>query len=91
MKNLSILFIAFLLINFTTLAQEGWFEQTSGTSTFLHGVDFIDANTGAAVSADGIILRTSNGGQTWEPQYSNSATYLWDICLPDANTGIAVG
>ena len=31
MKNLLFLFIAFLLLQFTTLAQEEWFEQTIPT------------------------------------------------------------
>ncbi len=62
MKNLSLLFIAFLLFQFTTLAQEGWFQQTSGTTNRLTGVSFTDSANGTAVGRSGTILRTTNGG-----------------------------
>jgi len=65
MKNLSLLFISFLLIQLNTLAQDGWFEQTSGTTNDLEGVSFTDSDNGTAVGKDGTILRTTNGGATF--------------------------
>jgi hypothetical protein len=35
MKNLSLFFIAFLLLQLNTLAQQGWFQQTRGTNDFI--------------------------------------------------------
>ena len=34
----------------------------------LHGVSFVDANTGWAVGMSGIIVKTTDGGATWEHQ-----------------------
>ena len=40
-----------------------WTEQESGTTALLNSVSFVDANTGTAVGSDGIILRTTTGGE----------------------------
>jgi len=68
MKNLSLLFIAFIIIQPTTFAQEGWFEQTSGTTEYLVGVSFTDSDNGTVVGWNGTILRTTDGGTTWTLQ-----------------------
>jgi photosystem II stability/assembly factor-like uncharacterized protein len=39
-----------------------WTAQDSGTTNWLSGVSFIDANTGWAVGGSGTILHTTNGG-----------------------------
>ena len=62
MKNLSLFFIAFLLLQFNMPAQQGWFQQTSGTIEQLWGVSFTDSDNGTAVGGSGTILRTTNGG-----------------------------
>jgi len=92
MKNLSLLFIALLLLQPITVAQEGWFWQNplpQGNSLF--GVSFTDANTGTAVGTYGTILRTTNGGDTWTRQTSGTTEWLFGISFTDANTGTAVG
>ena len=40
-----------------------WRTQPSGTSNELFAVSFVDADTGTAVGAGGIILRTNTGGE----------------------------
>jgi len=87
MKNLSLLFIAFLLLQFNTLAQEGWFEQTSGTTEVLRSVNFTDALTGTAVGEEGTIIRTIDGGTTWTAQSSGTSQELWEVSLTDTLTG----
>ncbi len=92
MKNLSLLFIAFLLLNFTTLAQEGWFEQTNGTISNLNAVHFIDDYNGFAVGDNGVFLSTTNGGDSWNIQnIAESYEYLLDVYFTDINNGIVVG
>ncbi len=49
-------------MQFSTFAQQGWIEQTSGTIWALTAVSFIDSDNGTAVGYDGTILRTTNGG-----------------------------
>jgi len=91
MKNLFLLFIAFLLLQFNTLAQEGWFEQTSGTTEHLNSIHFIDNNTGWAVGTEGIILNTTDGGTNWYPQTSGTTEWLYSVHFANDTTGWAVG
>ena len=46
----------------SSYSQGGWISQISGTSNWMLGVYFTDANTGTAVGIFGTILRTTNGG-----------------------------
>lgn len=57
----------------------------------LHGVDFPDSINGWAVGDQGIILHTSNGGETWEFQVSGSYNRLRDVHFSDSYKGWAVG
>ncbi|MCW8813865.1 MAG: YCF48-related protein [Ignavibacteriaceae bacterium] len=70
MKNLSLLFIAFLFLQFTTLAQEGWFWQNpSPQGHNLESVYFINELTGWAAGGYGTIIKTTDGGETWCDQH----------------------
>lgn len=91
MKNLSLLFIAILSIQLNTLAQEGWFRQTSGTNSYLEDVSFTDSDNGTAVGENGIILRTTDGGTTWTSQTSGTTYLLRGVSFTDSNNGTAVG
>ena len=44
----------------------GWsWQNPLPQGNWLHGVDFVDVNTGTAVGDGGTILRTTDGGDTW--------------------------
>lgn len=43
-----------------------WERQNSSTTSPLFGVSFADENNGLVVGEKGLVLRTTNGGQTWE-------------------------
>ena len=75
----------------TTNGGTTWTSQTSGTTNYLYGVSFTDANTGTAVGDYGTILRTTNGGTTWTSQTSGTTDDLYGVSFTDANTGTAVG
>src|SRR6202022_3518513 len=69
-----------------------WVQQFSGTTPFLAGVAFTDANTGTAVGGNGTILRTTDGGTNWVEQSRRTTTQtLNGVSFTDANTGTAVG
>ena len=87
MKNLSLLYIAFLLLQFTTLAQSGWVQQTSGTTENLISVYFINENVGWAVGENGIIINTTDGGANWNPQNSNTTDDLYSVKFIDESVG----
>ncbi|MCK4678872.1 MAG: T9SS type A sorting domain-containing protein [Bacteroidales bacterium] len=72
--------------------------QNEGTMLFLQSVEFVDENTGWAAggdpgwggTTDGIILHTTDGGETWNEQL-NLTTPLNDMVFINENKGWAVG
>ncbi len=87
----SVLFLALMLSGATAQAQSGWYWQNPlPQGNHLHGVDFIDAETGVAVGAGGTILRTTDGGRHWTMQASGCLQTLFKVCWSDANTVTAV-
>jgi photosystem II stability/assembly factor-like uncharacterized protein len=68
-----------------------WAPQESGTSAYLYGVDFADAQRGWAVGEGGTILVTGDGGANWAPQESGTTAHLFEVAFAnDARTGWAV-
>jgi len=65
MKNLSLLFIAFLFLQFTTFAQEGWTLKNSGTSSSLLSIDFLNEYMGYIAGRDDIVKASWDGGESW--------------------------
>ncbi len=57
----------------------------------LHSVHFYDINTGWAVGVGGIILHTSNGGNSWNIQESGVNENLYSVHFFDDKIGWAVG
>jgi len=49
-----------------------------------------DANTGTAVGENGIIIRTTDGGNTWASQISGTTNNLNAVSFTDAINGTAV-
>ena len=91
MKNFILLLAVIPILQLTLFAQEGWIEQTSGTTYNLHSVHFADENIGWAVGDNGTILRTTNGGEEWYTQTSNTTAPLHKIHCADSNTGWVIG
>ena len=58
--------------------------RSSGNHNDLLGVSFTDANNGTIVGYNGIILRTTNGGQNWIIQISGSTKYSFGVSFTDA-------
>src|SRR5690606_12365983 len=68
----------------------GWVAIDSGTTANLRSVTFVDASTGWAVG-DGVILHTTDGGQTWSQQVSPTGATLLDVAAVNADLVYAVG
>ena len=47
------------------IAQAQWIQQTSGVTSPLYDIEFINKNTGWSCGEGGIILKTTNGGTNW--------------------------
>ena len=91
MKNLSLLFIAFLLLQLNTFAQDGWFEQTSGTTTKLNSVYFVDDNNGFIVGDNGTFLKTTDAGENWIYRSTGTNENLRSVHFLNTDIGFAVG
>ena len=88
MKNLSLLFIAFLLLQFTVVAQQGWYWQNPlPYGNDLNDVSLIDPNTMIAVGDFGLILKTTNGGLNWSKILTELNTKIDHIKFTDPNNG----
>ncbi len=68
-----------------------WSPQTSGTTSDLYSISFVDQNHGWAVGPGGTILATTNGGATWSPQTSGTTNDLYRVFFLNQNHGWAVG
>lgn len=82
-----ILFVLVLLIFSKKAFSQGWVQLNSGVTTGLVHLNFLNANTGFAVSP---LIRTTDGGNSWTliPMggYNFSRVYFFDL-----NTGYGMG
>jgi photosystem II stability/assembly factor-like uncharacterized protein len=74
----------------TTNGGNNWVIETSGTSSTLLDIDYINQTTAATVGLIGLILRTTNGGISWFTQNSGISADVISIDFTDVNNGIAV-
>jgi photosystem II stability/assembly factor-like uncharacterized protein len=87
-------FLAFLAFFFTVHpgSSQNWtWQNPLPQGNNLNGVCFPDTNTGYSVGADGMILKTTNGGLNWALQNSGTTNSLVDVFFTDADTGYAIG
>jgi photosystem II stability/assembly factor-like uncharacterized protein len=70
-----------------------WTQSVVPARAMLTGVSFPDAQHGWAVGHDGVILATTDGGQTWKRQDAgiDLETVYLDVHFRDASNGFAVG
>jgi len=64
-------------------------ELQSPVNTTLRKLSFVDSLTGWASGDAGIIIRTTDGGNSWEIQNSNVQTFITDVFFLDKNFGWA--
>lgn len=67
-----------------------WTPQATDTTALLNAVAFVDAATGWAVGAEGVILHTADGGQTWTRQPVDTDAEFRGVAFADASHGWAV-
>jgi len=83
-KTLLILFASANLF-----AQQGWFQQVSGTNMNLNSVYFINTDTGFVAVNNGLILKTTNGGTNWILINTGTNLNLYQILFVNSSTGFA--
>ena len=91
-KHLIKLTILLLLASSIAKVNAQWVAQTSGTEwATLYNGHFTSEDIGYIVGSNGVILKTTNGGNTWTRQTSGTSNGLLSVYFTDENTGYAVG
>lgn len=82
------LFIFSIILSNLAWAQPDWQKQVSPTNDHLHDVFFLDDSLGWAYSyGTGLILNTTNGGDSWEIQSQLDSLFFEQIQFVDENNG----
>lgn len=88
-----ILALLILIISFQAKAQY-WNEVNSGTQRALYSISFATPQVGYIGGYDGLLLKTTNGGQSWQPlpqiTFMNSFNDVIDLNFVSANVGYAI-
>lgn len=74
-----------------SIASAGWYEQQSGISTDLYGVDMGSTQAAIAVGASGTVLYTTDGGAKWLAGTSGTTSDLQAVDMTTNTVGYAVG
>jgi len=72
-------------------ADSGWFEQNSGTTTWLRSICFIDDKQGWAAGVGGELIHTLDGGYNWIPQSSGTSSSINTVFFVDEKNGWICG
>ncbi len=86
-----ILFFLLILLPVILTCQTDWILLDSGTTQNLNSVYFFDANIGLIVGDNGLILRTTNGGETWDNITSATSNHLNGVSFVNADIAVVVG
>ena len=82
MKNLFL--VVLIQLSFYSYAQEGWFRLTPlPIVNLLLSVSNVNSNTAYAVGENGIILKTTDGGNDWIRQTSGTSDFLFSVFFVD--------
>ena len=68
-----------------------WELQDSGVTNTLHDVEFVNDTHGWAIGEGGIIIATTDGGDTWVSQSSGYELTLNSVDFTDESNGWIVG
>ena len=83
-----IIYLFFLISIISHQADAQWIAQNSGTNQNLYDIEFLNDRTGWAVGDAGVVIKTTDGGNTWvnipnpSPMYSPN---LWSVLPIDSN------
>jgi photosystem II stability/assembly factor-like uncharacterized protein len=88
-----IIYLFFLISIISHQADAQWIAQNSGTNQNLYDIEFLNDQTGWAVGDAGVVIKTTNGGNTWVNIPNPSVQYgglMWDIHPVDSEVVYAV-
>jgi photosystem II stability/assembly factor-like uncharacterized protein len=91
-RHIYILFVlvAALMSLYSVQSQEYWLKKPPITTKWLYRVSFPDSLNGWAGGDSGIIVHTSDGGNTWDIQHSDLQYFIEDIFFLNERLGWAI-
>ena len=81
--------IVILLFNATLFGQ--WTIKPANVSNELVSMEFVNQSTGWIAGSQGIILKTTNGGDNWQTFQYNSNYRMYSLKFVNENTGYLIG
>ena len=81
--------IALLLLAAGTVKAQQWKELHTGVTEDLYDICCIDTNTIFASGQNGVILKTTDGGETWEEKYRRPRCQITKMCFANSQVGYA--
>jgi photosystem II stability/assembly factor-like uncharacterized protein len=75
----------------TTDGGDTWVVRSSGTTSALYNVTFVNEYVGTAVGSNRTIVHTTDGGNSWVLQSEGGSETLTGVSFVNPDTGIAVG
>jgi photosystem II stability/assembly factor-like uncharacterized protein len=92
MRQIIISLAVVIILHASSSAQDtGWVAQTTGTTQWLHGVDFVNSSTGWAVGELGTILKSTTSGLSWVSQTSGTELPIQAVDFINPSVGYVVG
>lgn len=88
LKTITIVILYFIL---TQKILSQWIRQTSPPNNHWRSVSFVSPKLGWVVGESGVIINTTNGGQSWKQQESGTTYTLRSVSFCDSVNGWAVG
>jgi len=83
--------IFILFLNVEIFSQSGWVQQPVNTTSSLHGMYFINDNTGWITGDSSIVLNTTNGGTNWVKNTNSNAGTLVSVYFKNQTSGLVGG
>ena len=68
-----------------------WTEIHTGFTEYLYDICCVDSNNVLACGPNGLIIKTTDGGQTWNRKNSNTESSLYLLKFANDNIGFACG
>jgi photosystem II stability/assembly factor-like uncharacterized protein len=92
LNSIKTVLLSSILFNATTIASEVWFLHSNiPTKCNLHGICFLNNDTGIVVGDSGTILRTIDRGATWTAQNSGRKGNFYAAAFANSQDGIILG
>ena len=84
--------LCFVILTLSSSAQITWTEiPIPATDRSLYNIDFVSETLGFLSDAKGMVLRTTDAGESWDSIGTMDSPNVYAMSFLDSNTGIAAG